>query len=79
MSLLLTLIFLSLGIACLTVLYMIVKRGHRAAGQHVSKRSGRGQSSRPCASITYIINYWVRLASYKKNKLVEDEFSDDEV
>ena len=75
LSLLLTLIFLSLGIACLTVLYLVVKmRGS-------SSRGRPRQMPHVCDSVTNkvtgMVRYWTRLTQYKKNKLVDD-FSDDE-
>ena len=73
MSLLLTLIFLSLGIACLTVLYLIVKR-HRSASTNTLNKRSRSQA---CNSLRYMLGYWWNIASYKRNKLVDD-FSEDE-
>ena len=84
LSLLLTLIFLSLGIACLTVLYLIVRRrqGRKPSlGDGVTHRrlppGGFCGGRRLCTSVSYLLSYWRRLAEYKKNKLVDD-FSDDE-
>ena len=71
LSLLLTLIFLSLGIACLTVFYLIVR--HRA-GPRARPRPHHGRS---WPAIIYSLAYWWRRATHNKNKLVED-FSDDE-
>jgi len=73
LSLLLTLIFLSLGIACLTVLYLIIKR-HRSASTHTMNKRSRSQA---CNSLRYMLGYWWNIASYKRNKLVDD-FSEDE-
>ena len=75
LSLLLTLIFLSLGIACLTVLYLIIKR-HRLANTHTSRNRPLPRSW-ACNSLQYILGYWWNIASYKRNKLVDD-FSEDE-
>ena len=74
LSLLLTLIFLSLGIACLTVLYLIIR--HRAGHQPQARPSNRSRQH-SCWGLAHSASYWWRRATENKNKLVED-FSDDE-
>lgn len=71
LSLLLTLIFLSLGIACLTVLYLILRRRGRT-------RAAPGPGSRACASLGYALSWWWRVARYKQNQLVTEDGSEDE-
>ena len=73
LSLLLTLIFLSLGIACLTVLYLIIR--HRAGQPQSRPRPRAGHHS--CWGLAHSLSYWWRRATHNKNKLVED-LSDDE-
>ena len=73
LSLLLTLIFLSLGIACLTVLYLILR--HRAG--HPQDRARARPRQHSCWGLAPSLSYWWRRATHNKNKLVED-LSDDE-
>lgn len=74
LSLMLTLIFLCLGIACLTVLYLIVKaRGSRPWG----RPRPRGNNTCLLSRFSMSFSYWWRVTAYRRNKLV-DEFSDDE-
>merc|ERR1719150_2283341 len=73
LSLLLTLIFLSLGIACLPVLYLIIR--HRAG--HPQDRARLRPRQHSCWGLAHSLSYWWRMATHNKNKLVED-LSDDE-
>ena len=64
-------IFLSLGIACLTVLYLIIR--HRAG----PRTRPRPQHGLAWSALAQTLAYWWRRAANKKDKLVED-LSDDE-